>query len=141
MSYWTHISGVLKIQTAYEYKFYDDKDRLKLVENLKVILDNNPVTGSECDMWYYINYPPCSEATEFSGGKSIELGVYVYVTIIGNLRDRVISETKAEFMSLVEALEKENFYIDTWGSVCYIRGYDDKIDVIELLEELESERA
>lgn len=141
MSYWTHISGVLKIQTAYEYKFYDDEDKLKIVEKLKGILDNNPVTGSEDDMWYYISYPPCSEATEFSNGKRIELGVYVYVTVIGNLRDRLIEETKEEFLSLVKALEKENFYIDTWGSVCYIRGYDDKIDMIELLEELENEEA
>lgn len=126
MSYWTHIVGVLHVETYHEC---DD-----IAEYVRSLLENAPkITGSEMDASVFVNADPlynlstscdcnrcvygntikhCEDGFECDAhdGFRCPMGDYqtrAIITVQGDLRDRMKAQTKKEWNAFHRYIVKE----------------------------------
>ena len=141
MSYWTHIVGVLYVDT-----YIEDADIKTRIE--KLLADAPLITGSEQDADVYVNVPAghnihtsidCAsciykdtirhypdgfecDAPEHYDCPTGEYQTRVVITVMGDLRDRMRSETKKEWNAFHRYIAKTlGFTIRQ--ATCRIDGY------------------
>lgn len=127
MSAWTHIVATIDVDTCIE----DDNIQKRMHEILKYA---PKITGSERDADVFVNVlsgynttsigcDKCEHKTNIKGYLhcdadenfeciSKEYQTRVVITIIGNLRDRHIEQTKKEYKEFIKYLGKLNFFIE-----------------------------
>lgn len=140
MSHWTYVSAVLEVHTFPFFRFDSIEEKQRVADRLNLVFEMNPLTGSEENAVGYVNTPIYHNSSLYKNGKWVELCDYVYLTIMGALRDREIEDTVREFMKFIEALEEEHFYIHTFTSVGIIKDGEENVDIVKLLEDRENER-
>lgn len=105
MSNWTHVYGIIDCYGATETNYTIDKYYLdKIVKKLENGEIGSAITGSEEDVRYYINhdikaYPDVSMDYQ-------HFNTRYFITIVGDLRDRTMEETKQEVKKMVNELPK-----------------------------------
>jgi len=119
MSYWTHILGVLEVTPM-------GRTQHEMTYILNTVLDHLPlVTGSEGDMEWFVNVNPhantMSSHDEFGMRTNNLIDQYgchnanrgwmnksdrYYITVFGDLRDRMFRETFAELQKWLARLSK-----------------------------------
>lgn len=141
MSYWTHIVGVFHVET-----YTETNDLKTYIEDL--LKDAPRITGSEEDASIYVNIPPGHNVWTSCGCASCEYGNTIkhysdgfecdapehydcptgeymtraVITVQGDLRDRMKSETKKEWKAFHKYLVK-NCEFDIRIATCRIDGY------------------
>lgn len=107
MSYWTHITGALYVET-----YTERKNIKKYVE--KILQDAPKVTGSEEDMTVFVNPLPGYNISSWKRNKTDDdwerYQSCVCVTLVGDLRDRQIDQTEEEFNKFIDFIQ-QNFQI------------------------------
>ena len=134
MSDWTYIVATIDVDTCIE----DDNIQKRMHEILKYA---PKITGSERDADVFVNVLSGYNTTSIGCDKcehkinskekegyfecyadenfeciSKEYQTRVVITIVGNLRDRHIEQTKKEYKEFIKYLTKLNFYIENRAS-------------------------
>lgn len=104
MSCWTHIIGSLYVET-----YTERKNIKKYVE--KILQDAPKVTGSEEDMYVFVNPLPGYNVSSWKmNKKGDDFETYqtvVCITLAGDLRDRQITQTDEEFKKFMEFIQQK----------------------------------
>ena len=104
---WTHVTGCIYVDTM-----HNSKNIKKYVE--KILKDAPLVTGSERNADIFIN-PLTGYNTSVYNSKSIKnFQTCVGVTIVADLRDRKIEETREEIANFLDFI-RDNFLIINIG--------------------------
>lgn len=108
MSLWTHVVGCVYIET-----FTERKNIKHYVE--KKLKDAPKITGSEEDVDVFVNplsgYNVSSWKTD-KKGDWLHYQTCVGVTLIGDLRDRQLEQTREEVINFLQYLQKVGFTIE-----------------------------
>lgn len=123
MSAWTHIVGTIYVDTNKEFE--KKEDLKQYIENK--LKDAPQITGSESNADYFVNilsgYNVSSSAIEQRAIVNKEYQTCAVITIVGDLRDRVLEQTKVEVELFVDYIK------DMIGIVLYNAiTIDDSID-------------
>lgn len=107
MSMWTHVTGCIYVDTM-----HNSKDIKKYVE--KILKDAPLITGSEQNADIFINPLSGYNTSVYNGGNIEYFQTCVGITIVADLRDREIKETKEEVSNFLDFI-KGNFLIINIG--------------------------
>ena len=140
MSWWTHIRGTVEVSVP-------GRTQAEIDYILQTVLDHlQRVTGSEGDMEIHIvrhngHNSSCScdeyemntnNLTDIHGGKSnrgwLETQKIYSLTLVGDLRDRMLKETHREFIKWLCRLAKR---LRVESVLVNIRGYEESITIDE----------
>lgn len=105
MSSWTHIYALLKIEQIYNFE-EDDKQFKCFREKIIELIHKGPlITGLEGN----------ADIIPIKFSRTVYLGSEddvncVYIAIIGNLRDRTLNRTNAEFCAFVDYLKNTKYF-------------------------------
>ena len=107
MSAWTHIIGSMYVET-----YTERKNIKKYVE--KILQDAPKVTGSEEDMYVFVNPMPGYNVSSWKMNKKGDdwekYQTVVCITLAGDFRDRQIAQTDEEFQKFAEFI-RQKFHI------------------------------
>lgn len=93
MSYWTHIQAVILVNSN------------KSLELIKKIMEKAPkITGSEENAFVFINHIPRITSVTYSNGDCCECQDDICISLIGDLRDAYIYNTKKEYRKFMSFL-------------------------------------
>ena len=115
MSHWTHIQGVISI-SVFE-KLFDEIDGMTITQDgidefVRGVVANMPkITGDEGNAQLFINRNQEHDVSRCVHDDNNILGwreytTLYYVTVIGDLRGRMLDETKGEFNEAMKYLRK-----------------------------------
>lgn len=107
MSVWTHVTGCIYVDTM-----HNSKDIKKYVE--KILEDAPLITGSEQNADIFINPLSGFNTSVFNGDNIEHFQTCVAITIVADLRDREIKETREEVSNFLDFI-KDNFLIINMG--------------------------
>ena len=111
MSHWTHITASIDAETYVE--------RHDIKEYVEKLLEKAPkITGSECHADVFVNVLSGYNVSCYDGdtGERTKYQTRVVITVIGDLRDRMINQTEKEwndFKSFIGEDEWDDTDIDT----------------------------
>lgn len=119
MSYWTHITACIYVDTWNPNEFTKD-----VAGYIKDVLKNAPdITGSEGPADIFVNALSghSSSSWDHENDCYIEYQTRAAITIIGDLRDRLKEQTRDEYESFVRFLGQQGWEIRQRS--CSIREY------------------
>jgi hypothetical protein len=126
MSQWTHVRGVIEVKTWAWSK------RTKSI--VQKILDSAPqITGSECNCDMFVNLPSGHNCGEGAYDKKLdeyvtkEYQTTALITIRGDLRDRSMEQTEAEYRAFLAYLKGHEDIDVGIRNVIIISTYGDRI--------------
>jgi len=122
------ISGMIRVRT---FPYIFSKEEIKKVKaKVENIMDAHPLTGTDGNISYFVNFPKARESTLVRGGKEFPCCTSVYISVIGELEDNILGKTPTKLVELDKALAKDSFYSAFGRFVCLREGDKEEEAVI-----------
>ena len=105
MSLWTHVTGAI-------YVIMYSQSIAHTLNYARLMLANAPkVTGSEGDMQTYVNILNGYNYVEFENGAKRKWQTGVIISLVGDLRDRTIDQTKQELEIFLDYIKDNQCFM------------------------------
>lgn len=105
MSLWTHVTGAISV------KVYTQSNEQTLNYARHMLANAPKVTGSEGDMQTFVNLLSGYNYVEFDNGIKRKWQTEVIISLVGNLRDRTIDQTKQELEVFLDYIKDNQCFM------------------------------